>query len=286
MRKTLALCVGLALVACSAAYADYLDGFEAPTYNASETGVDLNGQNLFYNPDPPTSVSAQVFNYTNNALGLPVNPTGGDQFVGATGPGGSIYARSERLCEYGNTGLWTVSYDIAATFAGVLPTAQNLGSWSTAVLPDPLNPTIASFIGLAQWTDPNTAANWDANYLVYDAAGAYVYPGVVADPAFQNLPIDHWYRWSTTFDLDTNMITEVAITDLSTGIMVTNNPTGWYLGGGSAGGLPAPTGFRFFAGSATVAGNTLGFDNLSIVPEPATLCALLLAGLVVLRRRG
>jgi hypothetical protein len=265
--------------------AQYIDGFEDPPYLGSATGIELNGQNGFFNPDPPNSVSAHVYTYAGNALGLPVNPGGGDQFVGATGPGGSLYVRSEKNVTYGaGTGVWTVSYDIAATFTGTLPAAQNLGSFSTTPF-DLTAPPAATFIALGQWTDPNTAANWDANYVYFDAAGSYVYPGVVPDPAFQSLNVNHWYRWSTTFDLDTNMITEVGLVDLTTGDTHTYNPTDWYLGGGSGGGLPAPSGFRFFAGSANPAGNTLAWDNLSIVPEPATLSALLLAGLALLRRR-
>jgi hypothetical protein len=258
--------LGVALCA-SGALAQYSDDFEAPTYNASATGVDLNGQNGFYNPNPPasSSVTCLVFTYAGNTLGFPANPGGGgDQFVAGTGPGATTYARSELLTNWGSgTGMWKISFDTAAIFTGTLPTTQNLGSWSTAVLPDPLAPDIAAFIALARWTDVNTAATWNADYLYYNAAGGYVI-GPVPDPGFQDLMTNHWYRWSTTVDFDTNQITEMSVTDLSTGAMVTHNPVDWYLGGGSAGGLAPPTGYRFFAGSGTVAGNTLAFDNLDI----------------------
>lgn len=159
------------------------------------------------------------------------------------------------LCGVG--AVWTVTFDIAATYIGNLPAAQNLGSFSTQVFPD-----AATFIALATWTDPLTAANWNADYVWFDAAGTQL-TEQVPDPGFQNLQTSHWYRWSTTFDLGTNQITEVTLTDLTTNVTVTYNPPDRYLWGGS-GGAPDPTGFRFFAGSNTAAGNTLGFDNVNI----------------------
>ena len=59
----------------------------------------------------------------------------------------------------------------------------------------------------------------------------------------------------------------------------------WYLGGGAAGGLGIPTGFRYFAGASSVAGNTVAFDNVEIVPEPTCLMALGLLSVLVPRRR-
>ena len=59
-----------------------------------------------------------------------MNPTGGLQFAAGTGPGGTIFARSQRDIVYGDgTGLWTASFDIASTFVGQLPAAQNVGSF-------------------------------------------------------------------------------------------------------------------------------------------------------------
>jgi hypothetical protein len=280
------LTTAVGVLACGVASADYISGFEPPTYSGSPGGTDLNGQDGFYNPLPDQSISCQVYTYAGNVLGIPPHPiNGGEQFVAGTGPGdGVYYARSQRDIPHGATGLWTASVDIAATFVGQLPTADNIGSLSTTEF-DLSNPPNATFISLARWTDPATGDLWNADYVVFDAAGNYVYPAVVPDPAFHDLPINHWYRWSNTYDLDTNMIVEVALTDLTTGQTATWNPPDWYLGGGAAGGLPPPSGFRFFAGCSTVYGNTLAFDNLSIVPEPATLSLLGLGGLIALRRR-
>ncbi|MCH8271456.1 MAG: hypothetical protein IH985_09650, partial [Planctomycetes bacterium] len=45
------------------------------------------------------------------------------------------------------------------------------------------------------------------------------------------------------------------------------------LQGGAAGTLPIPTAIRMFAGSFTVFGNTLAFDNVSITSGAACPCA-------------
>src|SRR5205823_12458607 len=81
---------------------------------------------------------------------------------------------------------------------------------------------------------------------------------------------------SYTFDLTSHLVTSVSLTDLTTAMTNTANPTGWYMQGGAGGGaFPLPTAFRFFAGSGT-AGNTAGWDNLSIVgvPEPSSIALL------------
>ena len=269
-RKTLVGSLGIALLACGVASAQFTAEFEPPTYSGSADGTILTGQDLFYLPTAE-SVDFLVYTYADNALGIPDNPAGGGtQFAAGTGPGDALnYARGERVEDgtWGDMmGQWTASFDVAAIYLGELPSAQNLGSWSTQPDPDPLNPTKAGFIALAQWTDPATAATWDANYLNYDAAGAYVYPAVAADPAFQGLATNHWYRWSTTVDFDTNMIVSISITDLLTGTTATEEPVDWYLGGGATGGLPGPTGFRLFAGASAAYGNTLAFDNIVITP--------------------
>ena len=238
----------------------YSSDFEAPLYAGSAGGRILTGQDEFYIP-VPDSQDGLVYTYVGNALGLPTNPTGGDQFAGVTGTDDLPvpFARAQRDIVYGDgTGVWTVSFDIAATYIGVLPSAQNIGSFSTQVFPGE-----ATFIALVMWTDPDTATNWDANYVWFDAQGGQV-TEPVADPAFQGLDDDHWYRWSTTFNLDTNQILQVSITDLTTGVTSTHSPSGRYLEGGEAGGAPTPTGFRLFGGAQGTAGNTLGFDNISI----------------------
>ncbi len=264
----LLLTAAMATLGCTVAAAEYFTDFEPPLYTGSPEGTVLTGQQGFYLPDASTpSTDWFVYTYAGNVLGLPPNPgDGGEQFAGGTGLGDGSYARAQWTQDgtFGDgTGLWTTSFDIAATFVGELPTNDNLGSFSTMPCDDPYNPDHATFIALARWTDPNTGTNWNADYLYYNAAGGYVIASV-PDPGFQGLPINHWYRWSTTFDFDSNAITQLAITDLATGQTVTYEPQDWYLAGGGGGGLPAPIGFRLFAGTSSPYGNTLAFDNLAI----------------------
>ncbi len=250
------------LVAGQPATAQYASDFEAPLYTGSPAGDIITDQDEFYIP-VPDSQDGLVYTYVDNVLGVPTNPSGGGaQFAGVTGGDPALpvpFARAQRDIVYGDgTGAWTISFDIAATFIGALPSAQNIGSFSTQP-----STTSAGFIALARWTVPDTAANWDADYVWFDAAGVSITESV-DDPGFQNLAVDHWYRWSTTFNFDTNQILEVSITDLTTNVTITNNPEFRYLRGGAAGGAPTPTGFRLFAGSSTAAGNTLAFDNVDI----------------------
>ena len=284
---TTSLACLIAALLAGPAVGQYGTGYE--DYDASADGVALTDQGGYYMPTPETSVDCLVYTYTDNPLLIQANPNGGEKFVAGTGPADSVFARAQITPDPGmfgdGTGMWTVSYDVAVSFTGERPSAQNVGSFSLQPEADPLNPSSSVFIGLAQWSDPALADGWDANYIAYDADGNYVYPSVVPDEAFQNLQNGHWYRWSTTFDFDTNMIVQASITDLTTGETTTAELDGWYLGGGAVGGLDTPTGFRYFAGSSTVAGNTMAFDNMEIVPEPGCFTALSLLGLLLLRRR-
>jgi hypothetical protein len=156
-----------------------------------------------------------------------------------------------------------VAYDVAVTFTGTLPTADNIGSFSTQP-GDTASPTHQFFIALARWADTAGATAWNADFIYWPAApGSSYVISTVPDPAFQNLLVNHWYRWTISFNFDTQLVTEITITDLTTGLGGTYNPTDWYLAGGTAA-LPAPTGFRLFAGTSTIPGNTLCWDNLDI----------------------
>lgn len=274
MRKV-ATAAAVVLCASAGAVAQHSDGYETG-YTASATGEVLNGQNGYYNP-VAGSESANVYTYAGNDLGFPQNPTGGKNFVGGTGPG-SAFIRSQKDVTY-PTGVVSVGFDIAAKWRGpTLPAANNLGSMSTQ--PFPTNP--GTFIQLARWTDTATATQWNADYIWFDAAGTQLAESV-ADPGFQGLDVDHWYRWSTTIDMASNQILEVSITDLTSGITSTHNPADRY-GVGGAGAVPSLTGYRWFVGTS-VEGNTLGFDNIEIVPAPSALALLGLAGFAGMRRR-
>ena len=275
-KRVLVACLSIGLLACATAVAQpFSTGFEDPPYLGSAAGTVLTGQDGWY---LPAGVDSMVYTYAGNALGVSPNPTGGDQFAAGTGPGSPDFARAQRDLTWG-TGTWTVAYDMAGLYDGPAPGANNIGSFS-------LQPsaTCAGYIHLFSWVDTADPVDFNAFYMAYDAGGTqFAQPGASPGPEWEALDLNHWYRHSTIIDFDINMITEVSITDLTTGVSATYNPTDWYLGGGTTPADP-PTGFRFFAGGG-VAGNSVAWDNLGVVPEPATLSALLLAGLALLRRR-
>ena len=252
----------IAMLLCTgAATAQYSSDFEGVV--GHEDGQELNGQDGYYNPDPPNSISALVYTYADNALGIPDNPTGGAQFIAGTGPGGNVFSRSQRDVDYGAGDVITISYDFVATFDNKGVSTQNVGSFSTQLFPG-----AATYIHLMQWNDPNDPVSYNARYIAYDAGGtlfASPYKDGISGPEWEDLQIDRWYRATTTFDLALNEIVHCSIVDLETGEGAEFEPTGWYLEGGAAGGLPPPSGFRFFAGAGATDGNVLGFDNIDIV---------------------
>ncbi len=259
--------------------AGYSSGFEG--LDGSADGVLLTGQDGYYLPPDTDSADWMVYTYADNALGLPLNPYGGAQFVGAYGPADSVYARAQRDVDYGDGSLFTITYDFAGKFMGQGETGQYLGSFSTQPYPG-----AATFINLMNWVDELIPTNYNSWYMAYDAGGtAFAAPGLSPGAAWDGLDVDHWYRSYTTFDYEANMITEVGIMDLTTGAASVFSPSDWYLEGGAGGGFGMPTGFRFFAGAATIPGNSMGFDNIDIIPAPGSFALLGFGALVGLRRR-
>lgn len=271
------LCGAAALAMCNAALADFGTGYEPRAYSGSPGGTIQTGQDGWYNPVAGSN-DFNVFTYADNPYGIPANPAGGgDQFSAGRSSGGTAFARSQRDMSFSAGGLWRASFDFAANFNGALPTADNLGSLS-------LQPSTTNsyWQTLYTWTDVATATNFDGKYIFHDAAGVQqtaASPG----PGWTNLALKTWYRQTTTWDFATNKVTEVTITDLTTGVTSTANPVDWYMFGGAAG-APLPTAIRTFAGGND--GNITAWDNVSVqaIPTPATGLAML-GGLVAMQRR-
>ncbi|MHC4513564.1 MAG: hypothetical protein ACYTGW_19980 [Planctomycetota bacterium] len=254
------LAIGAGLLIASLANAQFSDDFEK--LNATPAGVAVNGQGGYYNP-VTGSVSFKAYTYAANALKVVANPTGSGRFVAATGPAGSVYARTQRDVPYCGD-KFTLGFDILALWLGTGTAADNLGSVSQQP-----STTAKGCIPLARWTTPGTT--WKVSMVQYNATGGSVYSD---PPGMGGLPLNKWYRWETDFDFKTNLITEIRLTDLvknTTVKYVVPTATPWYLRGGASSTMPKPTAFRLFAGSASVAGNTLCFDNVSLtLREPAT----------------
>jgi hypothetical protein len=238
----------------------FATGFEAPDYSGSSGGVSVNGQQGWYTPNVAGAVDQFVFTYDGNALGMPANPIGEDQFLGAQTRQLGDFPRAQLNFDFSQATVWTVSYDVAMGFNGVLPAVNNLGSFSLQ------DSTIARyFIQLNTWVNPDTADQWNAGYLAFDSTSSMDVDPRSPGDAWNNLAVNHWYNVSTTFDFDSNTITSVSITDLDSGDTSTFAPTGWYLNGGSVFRPPLPTGLRYFVGGGDSYQDNVGsWDNVTI----------------------
>jgi hypothetical protein len=230
--------------------------FEPPDYQGSPTGIRVTGQQGWYVPPVAGSTDQFVFTYDGNALGLTPDPNGDTQFVGYRVTDVNFLGRAQLNYDWSATTVWTVSYDFTARFAGTPPPADFIGSFS---LQD--SNTTRSFIAVNSWGTNTQGTMWEADYLVYNPDGTQTQ--VTPGPEWRGLPVNHWFRESTSFDFDSNRILSVSITDLNTGNTATVNPTNWYLLGGATGRPPLPTALRFFVGGGAP-GNIQGYDNLVV----------------------
>jgi hypothetical protein len=250
-----ALLILLTASVVSAQYAQDFDGLVGdPNGN-----VPLTDQDFFYNP---AGVDFHVYTYAGNNLSVIQNPEGGTQFAGGVAVGdGVTFARAQRDAAWGDgTGCWTHTYDFCAVNNEPAPVSNNIASFSFRY--DDLNVYNIHLMSWVNLDDP--AAGYNAWYLAYDASGVqFAQPGSSPGPAWDGLQLNHWYRFWMTFDLNTNLITEVGIIDLHTMAQSVYNPTDWYLVGGAGGHAGPPTSFRLFGGG-TVYGNVAGFDNVLI----------------------
>ncbi len=277
MRIGMAACAGV-LLAAGAADAQSYD-FEAPTYTASAGGTPLTtgfgggGQDGWYNPVSGSADSA-VVTYAGNTFGVPAHPSGGGQFqLGAHG-GNAAFARAQHAVNFSAGGTWRVQMDILGFYNGVLPAADNLGSWSQQP-----SATARVFQTLYTWgTNTATAAAFNVNIGAFNVApyNQAAPPALSPGPAFQNLPVNHWIRVEVVWDFTAAQVLEVSIQDLTAGGAVTTvdvSGMGWYLRGGPGSVAPLPTDIRLFTGGGggtTPAGNVLCHDN--VIVEQVTLC--------------
>lgn len=251
MRNTLLL---LALLVTCAAQAQTV-GFENPPYNGSAAGTLATGQDGWYLP-VAGSADANIYTYAGNTLGVTPNLNGQGQFLGGVAAGGTAFARAQRDFTFSAIDDYSFSFEMNGFYSGFLPTAQNLGSFSTQD-----SVTTRIFIALLRWNDVNTATSYNAGFNVYDTFGTAL-ATQVPGPAWENCAVNQWYRQSVAIDFISNRVLAVGITDMATGNSRCMRVNDWYLQGGSTPTLGVPTAVRFFTGGA--AGNTMCWDNLAV----------------------
>ena len=247
--KTLVIFTAFAATAIAAA-----DGFESPPYNGTSAGVILSGQQGWINPTPGLP-DFKVYDYPSNALGFSANTLGQGQFIAGICGANQAYARTEKPVAFSANDVWTVSYLMATKFNGVVPATNNISKFS-------LQPaeTTKSFNATAQWPNGATPTQWHYGYEVADLAGTMTGSNVYPNTAWRFLNSNQWYRFSTTFDLDTRELLYTTITNLATGVTTAQQPDAWYLTLGSD-----PAAVRFFVGGTSF-GNAIAVDHFSVMP--------------------
>lgn len=267
MFKRAQLLFALSAGISSSAFAQIDAGFESPGYSGSATGTLLTGQNGWYIPVTPAA-DFNVYSYAGNTLNIPANPCGGNQFIAGFAGGANPVARAQLDLTF-PTGEVLISTDVLAVYNGPLPLVNNVGSFS--LNPNGGGPTYTNqtFILLYSWVDLNDpAAGYRAFYIHHNPDGTQIaQPGAQPGPEWTGLQLGNWYRTKTWVDFGRNKIVRVSIQDVTAnGSETTVDVSGlnWWLAGGQAGGLPAPTAIRYFAGGSAANANTAAYDNLFV----------------------
>lgn len=274
------MCVALAMAAAvsSSAPAQIATGFESPDYVGSASGTALTmgigggGQQGWYVPNIAGSIDAGVYAYAGNGLNLVVNAEGGGQFLACVSHGGAAFPRAQHAVTFVDGEVYTATWDTLGAFQGTLPAVDNIGSFS-------LQPSTSAnyYQQLMRWgAGAATGETYEIAYGVFPATGTtgagagigFLLPGV----EWQNIPVNHWIRQSTTWSFGSNRLLSVSIRDLTAGGSETTADVSgmdWYLAGGAGNvlQLPIATDVRCFGGGATI-GNISAWDNVRITSVP------------------
>jgi len=277
----------IALLSCMPALATSIT-FEPPSY-IIDTNVNggvysnLGNQGGWSTSTYSGSVSALLVNYTAASAHLPIPISapqgGGFQFAAAAGTPGGDQTLSQYNVDFTQAAIWSVSYDILVENLGgsTSGVGSEIGSFGL------LGPAGGSFNAFDVWDSAASGSTFTAKYGVHLGNGGVTY-GAPGD-AWKNLIQGDWYRETTVFDVATDSILSVSITNLTAGTATsTATPTGWSLwpvGGG------APTLLMLYGQGPS---NMLAFDNIdvNVAPEPSTLllAALGFAAAAICRRRA
>jgi hypothetical protein len=218
-----------------------------------------------------------------------VDPAGGNNVLVLTGDVSGdtqIYDRAQHNFTFSSAAAWTFTDDLSVVnlnSSGNSYGTNYIGGFS--VLAAAFNSAQAAFIVDYAWDDSSASSTWSPIFWVSDANGDDL-AAVSLGSAWPGFSQNHWYNETTVFDLNSNRILLVSITDLTTNQTYTDSPTGWYMAGGAAGPTSEPNAFRF---SGLGRNNGFLVDNVGLdpVPEPATLFLMGTGfiALLVFRRR-
>jgi hypothetical protein len=276
---------GALAMASGAAYGQsFSANFEPPQYTGSAAGTVISGQQGWYLPAVAGSQDGNVFTYAGNALGIVSNPTGGLQFEGGLGVAAGS-ARAQHAVDFSSGGVWEAAWDCTGKWQGTLPALNNIGSWSMQP-----SATARYFQQLMSWggagnnyqSSPNvpapppdrtlTADMFHIHIGYFTAASPTVIAFAAPDPAWIDVPVDHWVRIRVRWNFNTAQVLLCAIRDLTAGtpeVVTDVSSFGWYLQGGPGSTNPLPTDIRLFAGGV---GDISAWDNLVVAPFVGQAC--------------
>jgi hypothetical protein len=225
--RLLVAAVAGVLGVASAASGQFGIGFDPPEYTGSAAGEPLAGQDGW----EVESGEGVAWRVHKSGHGLP-GPLRPGQFIAAhSSAGPAIIARETGGIERSGRLRLMMAVD---SFGGAVSTAE-IGSWSLAPQDES-----AGFTLHAVWSDPAAPGRWRLEVSSYAADGS---PQRVMIPGAEALDPGRWYVVSFTIrSYSENQIDDVWFRE---GFQYhqtrSHKPVDWYLAGGAAGGLPAPT---------------------------------------------